>query len=886
MPFFTTGMITEELLSFIRGQYAAGMSVDEMKNLLVAEGGWTALDIDEALKAIGPMRNKEVPPALPDISPTAEEDEYREANAITSVQYNPSFEVITPSEEGNIADASLTQDVDHVDDFLGIFSAHQNQNAKEEETSPPQPLIITLQTETSPALPVELPHEREPELPPPLSPIAPIVVPPPLEIPITFASRISAPQEPEIVIDVPLQETKEVISAFKVPQEAIPPVVVTPQHEIPPTSPLPQITPPVLAPEKAAALKVSAPVAPSPVTFDLAALRKSVADASAASASAVLPDAGKKIETKSVAELWLQGARNQANTTPSGGLSGVPVRPKILSKRTMSSDILLRGTGAAIPGMPALSVPEEAKKLHPQVETASGFKAGEAIKNTPSESGALPASSVPKGTQASPGAFSTKRIVSVFIGFLVLLALLGGGWYMFMKLRGPDLPMIYGKAFQQFLGATSFGYHGSAKTNLVLSTTATDGVDRSGTVEFTFDYAGLLANGASGFGDGVHHIKFKGGLHSGNFQWVTDLESDVRMIGTALYFHVLAFPETSNADPELFKTYWIKFDFTDIVKELALSGVSGEGYRGFGTGSKDSVFTSLIQQNLPFHVGARLPDETLPSGLAYHIELKSNPDQMIALAGLLYQKYTNADLTFDANQKLRLKDALAKLEGDVLIDQKTNTLLRLSIKGDIDDDILSVHVKGPLAFTFDFSDANKLVEVSVPTPMLTLEELRLRMDDYKKVKEKRTRDAVKQSGVIEIQSALEAYRTQKGRYPTFLIDLVSSGKLSTSTMSEITLKTYFYAAYVKPDLLVKSGLCTTKGKACAYYHLGVNFDDVANPLLNSDMDKNTELRGGDTAGCGGEPDVACYDVVPVPTETLAAPISATPVSTTTKPLNP
>jgi type II secretory pathway pseudopilin PulG len=716
----------------------------------------------------------------------------------------------------------------------------------------------------------------------------------------TFVAATPVVKEPEVIIDMTPQETAEVARSLQMQKEVIPPIAITPPHESspPPPSPvLPNVVPlpatPDVSKRDVEKSKVSAPKTPPPVTFNLSMLRKNIADESGAAAvNAESPDAGKIIETKSVAELWLQGARKQADSstgvTPNAVPSGIPVRPKILSRRTMSSDILLRGVGGAIPGMPAISVPEEANKLHPQVETASGFKAREAGSLSPvdgenASSGAAPVQPLVLHAQTPSGKFSTKRIVSIFVGILVIVAILGGGWYMFLKLRGPNLSMVYGNAFQQFFGVTSFGYHGSATTNLVLST-ATDGVDRSGTVEFTFDYAGLLANGAEGYGDGLHHIKFKGGLHSGNFHWVTDLESDVRLIGSAIYFHVLAFPDTSNADPDLFRTYWVKLDLADVAKELALPGVGGEGYGDFGSGSKDTAFNSLIQQNLPFSAGARLPDEILASGPAYHFQLKSNPDQMIALAGMLYHKYMNADLTLDANQQLRLKDALAKIEGDVLIDQKTNTLLKISFKGDLDDDIVGVHVKGPLSFTFDLSDFNKPVAVEIPTPMLTLEEIRVRMDDYKRVKEKRTRDTIKQNGATEIQSALEAYRTEKGRYPTFLVDLVSSGKISTSTMSEITLKTYLYAAYVKPEVLTKSGLCTARGKVCTYYHLGVNFDDMTNPALGNDADQNTELRGGDVTGCGGEQDVACYDVVPAPVNPSLLPESSASVSVTAQPV--
>lgn len=914
-------MITEELLEFIRNQYAAGMSVDEMKNLLIAEGGWEAHDIDEALQAISEMQSEESASDILSPSEIVKEGEEGDMSGTpaldTVAEKESSIEAVAPSAEGNGTDSSHPMhDTSPADDFLGIFSAHQP--TKEEVTfSSPSSVSLPSEPHVPPAQ--ELPPVKEPELPPPppvtvappvtltpppviheqSSPATPLVPPPPssLEIPVTFTSRAPLSKEPEVLVAV----TPPEIAVPPPPLVATPPqpVIVTapvtpaPQHPVapPPQPAVPKTTPPVLPSVKTEGVKASAPEKSPTVTFDLSMLRKNTADAQGTPANGAQIDAGKVVETKSVAELWLQGARKQADvsksTTSGGGLSGVPVRPKILSRRTMSSDILLRGVGEAIPGIPALAVPEEKPKLHPQIETASGFKATEvpapSIKNVPPEIASVPKTPVPETT--SSGKFVSRAVVSALVSLTVLVVLLLGGWYLFAKMRGPDLAVIYGNAFQQFFSATSFGYHGTAKTNLVLSA-ATDGVDRSGTIEFDFDYAGLLTNSTQGFGDGLHHIKFKGGLHSGNFQWVTDLESDVRMIGTALYFHVLSFPETSNADPDLFRTYWVKFDFADIAKELALPGVGGEGYRGFGGGSKDMVFSALVERNAPFRTGARLPDEILPSGPAYHIALDPNPDQMIALAGLLYQKYMNADLTLDENQKLRLKDALAKLKGDILIDQKTNALLKLSIRGDLDDDIIGVHVKGPLAFTFDFSDTNKPVEVAAPTPMLTLEELRTRMDDYKKVKERRMRDSVKQSGSKDIETALLSYRAEKGRYPTFLVDLIAAKKLSTSTMSEITLKTYFYAAYVKPDVLTKSGLCTTRGKICTYYHLGVNFDDMTNPLLGNDADQNTELRGADTAGCGGEQDVACYDVVSTPVEIPIVPASTTPTSTTTKSLNP
>lgn len=855
-------MITPELLSFIRTQVAGGMSVEQITHLLVGEGGWDAVDVDEALRALGllavphleaaPLPTPPPPPILDQKPATAPASPYVEAGLTSGVTAQPEinqssivtevFEPIVGSTSGGVKAVAPIETVvtPPTDDFLGIFSLNETPASSPEK-------LPTLETPPAPASPPPLPIiTPQSTISPPLASVTPASPVPP-----AFSETVA-------VTEKPVPSLEEMLSSV---------TLSLPEEEK--TTP-PEITPPVVVlEEEAKKEETNKPqeAATRPVAFDLSMFRKSTLPKEGSPAQPSSAPAVKPVETKSVAEVWLQGGQKSA-----GEVRGIPpqqsyplktgeVHSSLLGKRTMASDILLRGKSTPVPGMPIVSVPAEEKKpiLPTQVSEEKEDTKVSAVVALHTMSNDMQSSHVEqKHTRQT-----FKRVLGVLIGTLLIIAMLLGAVYLLLKLRGPDISLLFGNATQQFFALSSFGYRGSASTDLILST-ATDGVERKGAIKFSFDYAGMLLNGGNGYGNGVHHVKLSGGLQSGSFAWMTDIESDVRLIGTALYFHVLSFPGASDVDPELFKTYWIKVDLNDISKELALEGVgaTGAGYGGFGSGGADSTFASLMTKNGPFVPDTRLADETIEGVLATHLHLNVDPEKMITFAGLLYQKYTNKNLTLDANQSLRLKNALAKIEAEAWIDPETNTLLKFALKGDFDDDIVGVHVKGPLALSFVFSDTNKPVVVDTPTPMLTLEEVHLRMDDYKKVKEKRDRDAVKITDLKGIEQALLGYYTAKGRYPSVLLDLVTSGKLDAAKLHDKAAQTYFYyGAYVTPAALGKSGRCTTRGKTCAFYHLGINLEDMTNPSLSTDADQNTDVRGADVAGCGGETDLACYDVV-------------------------
>ncbi len=806
-------MTNDELLDFIHTEQEAGMNPRDIRKILETEGGWDKGDVDEAFNMLG------------------------------IVEFLP----VTPPAH---VEANTSQEVR--EDFLGIFSTSASAPVvAPEPASLPQP---------SPASPPSIPSS---DTPPPavLSPqVSPNVTPAPQVSP-----PASAPEEkPKPVFNFSLE--KALLNSTAPKTEAPSPEVKSSEGSF--EQLLTKVGNDEVIKTKPPEVRVGLPGAET--------LPRTLEEVSNATANVTFE---KPLQTKPLNEVWAQSLATKSSP-PAPSVSVSPAAPSVqketsplLGKRTMASDILLRGRGAVTPGMPAIALPEPTKM--PVMSVAPSLSlAPEPLRKPLLPQEAKPIPPAPALAEVLARKNKTKRILFLALIALVTLLVLVGGVFAFMQSRGPDTQTVLTKAFGNFLAASSFGYKGSMSSDVVLSPTQ-NGVGKNGSVKFTSEYNGTLLQSASGFGDGLHRLKFTGGLQLGTFLWNTDVEADLRMFGTALYMHILSFPQTKTVDPDLFKTYWIKIDIAEIAKELMLSGaVTPEGYGTFGRESDATTFTALLAKEFPFTAGEELPKEVVGGISATHIRLTALPDRMLALSTLLYHKFTNKNLVLDSEQQLRLKDAFAKIKGEVWIDPNTNTLLKLSIQGDFDDDMAGFHLKGPIRVAVEFSGQGQAVVVTPPTPMLTLEELRARMDDFKKTQAARARDQVKIDQVATIVSALETYRTEKGRYPSFLSDLTQANMLASSTFDTFTLKSFFYASYVKPEVLTKAGRCVVKGKLCAGAHVGVNLEDMRNPALETDADQTTDVYGLDRGGCADEKDVACYDVFLGGASSTPAPIIA------------
>lgn len=810
-------MVTEELLNFIRTQFAAGTSPDEIEHLLVGEGGWDKDDVDEAMVSLGVIGEASVHSASDEMVSTPSK-EITSASA-EELAKEEETRVLTASEP--VVATSSNKEADD-EDFLGIFNNEQPVTSV--EFAPPKTVAQNA---------VSLPTFE-------------------------LARALSAsPEQPKVIANV------ENIAIDHVQLDEAPSGIST----------LDQGVSLHIAKTEELPLSSLNPVDTMPtVQFDFSAINKND-DASpvqpliidTSDPSLIL---GKTVETKSVTDAWLESARDSKVNTDASVAAAVSDQVAHENKppvsRTMGSDILLRGVGATISGVPSL-LPKEETSVTSTTEAAS---VAERIMHRN----------------------KIKKISLIAGGILVVLGVVIGGAVFFMNTKNPDKTLLFNNVFTNFLSSTAFGYKGEGMMDIMLSTVTASGEEK-GAMKFKVTYGGTLKNGPSGYGDGNHLLKLVGGLQSGEFAWSTDIESDLRVIGDVLYFHVLSIPDSTNMDPNVLRTYWVEVNIADIAKELSLEGVaaSQEGYGNFGGSTGDTSFNALVKKSMPFTVGDMIKDTESPKSVL-HYKLIPDPDRMIELSSLLMRKYMNKDLILTDEKKIRLRDAFAKMTGEIWVDSETSTLMKIAISGDFDDEMFDSHVKGKMAFAFDFSDFNKMVTVDDPTPVLTLEELQTRTEEYKKVKEVRARDQGKLDHLSLIKDALALYYDENKKYPATLSQLEQSGKLATSSVDSLMLKQYLYVSYAKDGVFTKAGRCTTKGKTCEYYHLGVNLDDVANPALDGDADKIDDVLGKDTSGCAGEGEVACYDIVsisPVEISSSSSTIEAgeTLIPPTTRPMN-
>ncbi|MDO8521109.1 MAG: hypothetical protein Q7S52_03260 [bacterium] len=557
-------------------------------------------------------------------------------------------------------------------------------------------------------------------------------------------------------------------------------------------------------------------------------------------------------------------------TPPMRGLGPEEKRVAFTGKRTMMSDLLRKPDVIS----PPLSPPPSSAQTR---EEDAAEK-----KETPSQEpfAATPALFPGEPTRRE----KIKRVLIIAVGTVLLLAVLGGGIFAFMKFRSPDTDALLGTAFSQFFELSSFTYKGEASADLALSAIPGRGGE-DGKIKFVLGYQGSLAHGEGGYGDGTHKLAWNGGWQSGTSTFGTNVASDVLSIGDEFYFNILSVPEASDLDPALLRSNWIKVNLAEIAREFQIEGVlqGEEEYGSFGGTTGDTSLSALLRKSLLLHAVENPLKEELAGVSVFRTHVRTDPDLFAEFLRALYRKYWNRDLTFSEEELLRLKAALAKIEGDVWVDEKTGDLLKLALAGDLDDDISEVHVKGPVALLFSFTDFNKPPLFGTPSPVLSLPELKVELEESKKLKGARAKDEVRISHMTLLTEALALYRNEKGRYPKELTELYAAKKITESSIDLVTLKNYVYRSYLKSGTYTKGGACLTTGKICAFYHMGTNLLDPKNNVLQSDADLTTAILGADNASCAKEANMSCYDVVsPVPAATTA-PASST---TTTAPAPP
>lgn len=924
-------MLTPELLEFIRAQQEAGMSREEVERLLLTEGGWTKSDVDQAFRSLAQAKE---PPALSSVA-LPEEPVMSQPSSVT---ITPLIEGVTPTSAVSVeafpamapviqtpavpveATVALAKQEEFTP-FVPVMITTPTPGIPQEapavvtiEQQVPSLLVVQEPFLASPIIAKEEPYifvGSENPTPAPLvsavSPVeeAPITVddeshvvsvPPADDFLGLFGSLKSSSwqnhsaEHAPVISPSPLPFREVETPASKPQGSSISDILlggVAPKvesAEVQPTSPfvLAPVVPSVPS-EPDVLRNAPSPFAPlyqtkageepaSVFKFDFAKMRSVPLEQTGTPAAAGLTTEASPLD---VSQLLKTESKDESMSMPIPGTPSAHETGSELSapagRRTMAGDLLLQGL---VPPSPSGSTPVIPSPITPvsvpAVPSIEGHEEKSQITSMPVNVFGAPLAEEIKRKN------TVKRLLGLAIGGIVLLTVIGGAIFLVLKFRAPDIQMIASGAFGKFFDATSFSYKGKGSADLLLST-ATGGAEQTGIVKFDIDYEGSLDNGPLGYGNGAHRIKLAGGLQSGDFSWPAYLDADMRIFDSSLYFHLLSLPPDTNLDPELVRSYWIKVNLSEIAKELALSGMAAaqEGYGDFGGQIKDNNFNAMLKKHAPFEVSEQLPDDVINGVAVEHFKMKANGEAMLQFTTDVYKRSFGKDLVLTDDKHIRLRDGLAKMVGEIWTNKDTGELIQVSISGDLDDDMFDVHVRGRVSLFFGFFDLNKPVAVDVPSPTLTLEELKAQMDQYQRLKEVRSRDAEKVARLSGILRSLDAYKEAKGRFPTALNEMYGAGIIASSSIPTQILSQYEYESYVGKSVLLKANRCSLKGKVCAFYHIGTNLEEVENALLSTDADIIGDVRGADTAGCIGEKGFACYDVVtPVTgTSTPETPVS-------------
>jgi hypothetical protein len=475
---------------------------------------------------------------------------------------------------------------------------------------------------------------------------------------------------------------------------------------------------------------------------------------------------------------------------------------------------------------------------------------------------APPASSLNEKVVDTSSHRSILRLLLMGMTVLVFLGLSGAGVYYYLSSRGPKAIDVLNQAVTGILGASAVSYSGEVHADFDFSETGAS-QDAAGRVRFALGGQGQLAESTRGFGDGSHRFHLAGELRSGSFEWQTDLEGEIRVIDRALYFHAITLPKSDQIDPDLLRTYWIKLNLAEIAQELGIGGgKNGEPYGDFGASDIQGTFATVFLRQMPLRIAKEIGQENLDGVDVYHYALAIDPTAGQEFIRTYYKTITGNDLNMTEDEKVRLGDALNKISGEVWIGTLDGLPKKITLSGDLDDKLFGIRVKGTLGLALAPKILPAPATVDMPTPVLSLEELRVRMDEYRQTQSLRAEDEGSVEGATTVTDALDAYKTKFARYPDQLTQLVQQGLLSTTTLSR-DLAHYTYYAYTGSGTLDRAHRCSAKAKTCAFYHLGVNLHDVTNPVLTSDVDRIGDISGDDALGCGRQKALACYDITPL-----------------------
>ncbi len=415
-----------------------------------------------------------------------------------------------------------------------------------------------------------------------------------------------------------------------------------------------------------------------------------------------------------------------------------------------------------------------------------------------------------------------KTLLAIFsiLGILIIGGGVFGSFYYFKETPEKVIETMR----TRFAEVKALEYHGEIKAEVAIPDLLGGGsfmqpAQQTTSSKKASDFS-INLNGKSDVGD-LNNPKglFVFNIKTDALKELTQRESafglEVRAINKVVYVKFNNLPNLGFFDLSVLSNQWIKIDTEAIKKQLDL-----EKFEGQKEAQKQQELTpeqaeklrQIIAQANVFKVTEKLASEKIEGMDTHHYKFLIDKNELkkliVDISGVVQNKtLTDKELTeFDKGL-----EAIGSLGGEIWIGKKDylpyKLLFTIGIK-----ETAEPKITGQLTTTLSFKNYNKPIQIDIPSPVKSIEEISDQL--FSSTKEK-ARDARRQADISQIQIRLEIYYVENNSYPFSLNELSSQKDLPSMPVDPLTNQPYQYQLQLNgTDYQVCAKLESTKTQKC------------------------------------------------------------------------